>query len=374
MHLYVHVPFCVSKCSYCAFYSVAGTPPPDYADLISREAELRGFAGAEFETLYFGGGTPSLLKNALIPLNFKFPAGETTVECNPADITPVFAEMLALSGVTRVSIGAQSFDDETLRFLGRRHDSAAIAVAVSRLRHAGIRNISLDLIAAIPGDPSFVKSLAEAVALAPEHISVYPLSIEPGTEFHRLGISSATDDATMDELASAEDFLTAHGYERYEISNYCNCSGGPVVRPNCNCSGGPVVRLAFHTNAATHNLAVWQGEDYAAIGPSAASRIGLERRTNTPDLQAWTQALRAGRLPPGTVETLTSEEDERERFITGLRLSSGIIPTGERIAICERMVEIGLMVELNKTTAGSRRYALSRRGREVADAVAAEFS
>ena len=348
-HLYIHVPFCASKCRYCAFYSVANAPPDfiaEYPRLLRRELELRKLSAVRFKTIYIGGGTPSLPGAALLDAIPRAPESELTLECNPADITPAFADAIAARGVTRVSIGAQSFDDETLRFLGRRHDSAATPVAVSALRRAGIGNISLDLIAAVPGCGKFMQSLERAVALAPGHISAYPLSVEPGSQFHGLGIAPVSDDIMMDELATAENFLAEHGYERYEISNYCKSE-------TCKCR---------------HNLAVWRGEDYAAAGPSAASRIGLERRTNAPDAQAWAESLRNGLLPAGKTETLTPEEDEKERFITRLRLSEGIRPEGERLKICERLTRTALM---RPTRAGV--YTLTQRGREVADAIAAEF-
>jgi len=340
-HLYIHVPFCTSKCRYCTFYSETVAPYPDYWELVERELELRGWADTRWETVYIGGGTPSTIGfpacRSFLRQAGKPVVPELTLECNPADITPEFPA----SGITRVSIGVQSFNNDTLRFLGRRHDSATARVAVSGLRHAGVENISLDLIAAVPG---FMKSLAEAAALEPEHISVYPLSIEPGTDLHKCGVAPMPDDETMDELAAAEDFLTARGYVRYEISNYC--------KPGRECR---------------HNLAVWQGADYAAAGPAAASRVGLARNVNIPDVRAWVAALRRGELPPASVETLSPEEDERERFVTGLRLRAGIRPaTPERVAVCERMVKLGLMSVANDA------FALTRRGREVADAVAAE--
>jgi len=339
-NLYIHVPFCAAKCPYCAFYSETFPPYADYAELVARELELKGFADACWETVYIGGGTPSLIPppSSLIPQPSEF-----TVECNPADITPQYAALLAASGITRVSVGVQSFNDDTLRFLGRRHGAATARVAVSGLRHAGLGNISLDLIAAVPG---FAESLAEATALGPEHISVYPLSIEPGTGFHKRGVKTLPDDRLMDELAWAEDYLAARGYTRYEISNYC--------KPGRECR---------------HNLAVWQGADYAAAGPSAASRTGLERRVNAPDARAWAESLGDGKLPPCFVETLTPDEDERERFTTGLRLASGVRPEGvERVATCENLLKAGLMEHL-----GGGVYTLTRRGREVADAVAGEM-
>lgn len=367
MHLYVHIPFCVSKCRYCAFYSVTGIGRDvisGYPRLLPRELMLRGYAGGKvmLDTLYLGGGTPSLLGSegvwalfsALPPV---VASAEVTMEVNPGDVTPALASAMRRCGVTRVSLGAQSFDNATLAFLGRRHTAEETDAAVSTLRHAGFTEIAIDLIAAIPGTSpqAFRASLEHAVALGPRHISVYPLSLEAGTCFSREvaagRLTPPTDDESLDSVAVAESMLCQAGYGRYEISNY--------AWPGFECR---------------HNLAVWRGEDYIGIGPAASSREGLNRRTNLPDLNAWMQSIDSGVLPPASLDVLSAEEDDRERFTTGLRLAAGQCPDSatdigrERLAIFCRLEKLGLMARLYT---GS--YALTPRGREVADAIMAEF-
>ncbi len=364
MNLYVHVPFCVSKCRYCAFHSETGASAEALAAfprLIGREGALRA-PGARPTTLYLGGGTPSSLgSDGLRALAAALPAladgAEFTVELNPADVDAPLAEALRAAGVTRVSLGAQTFDPAALRFLGRRHTVADTLAAASALRHAGFDNVSLDLIAAVPGccGASFRRSLEQAIALEPRHLSVYALTVEEGTPLAadvRAGrVKMPADDETLDALAEAEAALARAGYARYEISNY--------ALPGFECR---------------HNLAVWHGEDYIGLGPAAASRLGLVRRTNAPDLSAWASALDAGRPPPADEESLSPEDDEHERFVTGFRLAAGVRPnpataTGRaRLAVCEKLTSQGLLAAL---PGGA--YALTPRGREVADAVSLEF-
>ena len=364
MNLYVHVPFCVSKCRYCAFHSETGASAEALAAfprLIGREGALRA-PGARPTTLYLGGGTPSSLgPDGLRALAAALPAladgAEFTVELNPADVDAPLAEALRAAGVTRASLGAQTFDPAALCFLGRRHTVADTLAAASALRHAGFDNVSLDLIAAVPGccGASFRRSLEQAIALEPRHLSVYALTVEEGTPLAadvRAGrVKMPADDETLDALAEAEAALARAGYARYEISNY--------ALPGFECR---------------HNLAVWHGEDYIGLGPAAASRQGLARRTNAPDFAAWSAALAAGRLPPADEEALSPEEDEHERFITGFRLAAGqrpdpaTAPGRARLAVCERLEHLGLLAAL---PGGA--YALTPRGREVADAVMAEL-
>ena len=367
MHLYVHIPFCASKCRYCAFYSVTGISRDfisKYPLLLARELEVRGYAEdkVRLDTLYFGGGTPSLLgsdgfRSLFAAVPQMVDAAEITVEVNPGDVTKDLAEALRECGVTRVSVGAQSFDESTLRYLGRRHTVEQTVVAVSTLRHAGFDNIGLDLIAAIPECPAeaFRTSIHASLALEPQHVSVYPLSIEAGTPFAREveagKLSLPSDDEALDAVAEAESILCHSGYARYEISNY-----------------------ALSGFACRHNLAIWRGEDYVGIGPAAASREGFCRRTNAPNVERWRQAIAAGVLPPADEEFLSEREDERERFVTGIRLAEGqgvdsATPLGaERLAIFRRLEAAGVV---EARDAG--RYALTARGREVADAVMAEF-
>lgn len=361
-NLYVHVPFCVSKCRYCAFYSEPGADAArlrDWLRLLPRELALRGAAAARPITVYVGGGTPSLLgpdglRALFAALPRPAPDAEATVELNPGDVTSDLAAALRAAGVTRASLGVQSFSDRALRWLGRRHDAARARAAFAALRAAGIPSLSLDLIAALPGAPQgeFAASLREAVALAPDHVSVYPLSVEPGTPLARAGVAPPPDDDALAAVAEAEDALAAAGYARYELSNY--------ARPGSECR---------------HNLAVWRGEDYTGIGPAACSREGAERRANAPDFAAWRAALEAGRLPPAEIVRYTPEEDESERFATRVRLARWRGPD-PATAVGRRRLAALAGLERNgivRPLCGGD-WTLTARGREVADAVMAELA
>jgi len=365
MNGYVHIPFCGSKCGYCAFYSIVETDCQllkAYPSLLGREWRLRAGNEARLQTLYVGGGTPSLLgPEGVRALFAALPScasdAEVTMEVNPADVTPSLVAAMRVSGVTRVSIGAQSFDPDALMRLGRRHSVEQIGEAVDCFRRGGFENISLDLIACIPGVSrlQFLETLEQAIALEPDHLSVYPLSIEPGTRFAKAvktgQLVPVDDDAGLDTVAEVESVLREAGYARYEISNYA--------------------RPGFESR---HNRAVWRGEDFVGVGPSAASREGLHRRTNAADVQVWQAALEAEQLPPAEEETLTPAEDERERFVMRLRLAEGlrVDPSTalgrERLSICLRLERLGLLQVLPDGA-----VSLTARGREVADAVMAEF-
>ena len=379
MNLYVHIPFCAAKCRYCGFYSVAPREGDvvDYVRLPALEARMRAedFPDAP-ETVYFGGGTPSILGaegfKALV-CSLQEDAGidlagaaEWTVEVNPASATRDLFSAMRRAGVTRVSVGAQSFCDATLARIGRVHDAEAIHHAFAVAREEGFEDVGLDLILNLPGvtDGEWRATVGEALRLAPKHISVYTLIIEPGTPFAReeaagtLGPRLGDDDAEMDLVRATAERLAEVGFERYEISNY--------GLPGFFCR---------------HNLAVWRGEDYTGLGPAASSRNGLRRRTNAPDLDGYAAALRAGHLPPALEdETLDAEGDAAERFLYGLRLSEGVSPDafarrhpaaaplaagwGSRLA---RLAESGIAER-----AGDR-WRLTSRGFEVCDAVLAEL-
>ena len=365
MNLYIHIPFCISRCNYCGFYSESadhGFINSDFPKLLQTEIQLRDKADVSPKTIYLGGGTPSQLGAGGISALFKNlphpqPGAEITMELNPADVTPELAQAMFSCGVTRVSMGAQSFDNACLSFLGRRHRASDISRAVSTLCHAGFSNISLDLIAAVPGfdSDSLRHSLEQALTLSPKHISVYALSIEEGTPLaHDVATGTVhplPDDEVLEQLAVAESALCHAGMRRYEISNY-----------------------AFEGFECRHNLGVWRGEDYVGIGPAAATREGTVRRLNYPDLQRWREALESGVLPPAQIETLSREEDDLERFTTRLRLAGGQSANPatalgrERLETFRRLEKIGV-VELLESGA----YALTARGMEVADAVMAEF-
>jgi oxygen-independent coproporphyrinogen-3 oxidase len=415
MHLYLHVPFCRSKCDYCAFYSVtdaAAATRAAYPVLLLRELDLHlqaalpppppppaqghshcggppcppagavraarmpppppQAAAPSIATLYTGGGTPGLLgiegfrrlADGLRARSLLADIAEWTVELNPASTTSPLLDTLRAAGVTRLSFGAQCFEDAILRRIGRRHTAAATRRALADARRAGFDNLGLDLIAGLPGmTPSgWRETLRQALDLGCAHLSVYGLGLEPGTRLQaaaQAGMLTLPDtDAQMDALAEAETILAAGGFTRYEISNY--------ARPGMACR---------------HNLAVWRGEDYLGLGPAAASRIGRRRWTNLSDLSAYTQALEADTLPPRSdFDELDAEADALERFAFGVRLGDGISPAAAararpvlapRVAEWEacltRLAAQGITEEVPGTS--DRRWRLTPRGREVTDAV-----
>lgn len=378
MNLYIHTPFCKSKCRYCALKSAAVVQseiPTDFGELIAREFVMRTATGAEgggrreCTTIYCGGGTPAMLGtegfaalvDALRESGMETAAGcEWTVELNPVPqlCGSFFLDSLHRIGVDRVSIGAQSLDDAVLKRAGRIHTAEDAKAAVARARCAGFGNVGIDLIAGLPGDTetTWNATLESALALETDHISVYSLIVEEGTPLCSAIASgeetAPTDDELLERIAQADERLAAAGYLRYEISNY--------ARPGHECR---------------HNLACWHGEDYLGIGPGASSRIGLERRTNSEDWRVWREALLEGRPPPAEVETVSPAEDAEERFVYALRLAEGVSPLEfaahhqaaaplleHWIAALQGMEGIGVTRSI-----GTGRWRLTARGREVAD-------
>lgn len=360
--LYVHVPWCRSKCRYCAFHSVAtGGAVPDgrrFTEAIAGEIRERAPEGFAPEAVYIGGGTPSLLGakgvsglcHAIRCAADLSQLREWTFEANPDSLDAAVCEAMLAGGATRLSLGAQSFDNAALRWLGRPHGAEAIRRAVETARAAGFESVGVDLIAGIPGVDGAVwrRTLDAALELGSDHVSVYALTVEEGTplaaDVEAGRVTPVPDDAVMDALAEAEDVLGAGGLARYEISNY--------AKPGREC---------------LYNLSVWRGEDYLGVGPSAASRMGRERRTN-PEL---------GSAEGPKVESLSPEEDWMERFLTGLRIAEGADverwlrdEEAERVCAAFARLEAQGVVE---RVAGQGRWRLTRRGREVADAVAREL-
>lgn len=316
MRIYVHIPFCRSKCAYCDFYSVPRTAAArEYVNAVGREMELRGrevlTPGASPLSLYIGGGTPSVLAPDLFAeLMQRLPAvgtgGEVTVEVNPDDVTDSLARVWRSSGANRVSMGVQSFDDSELRAVGRRHDAAGALAAYESLRRSGFDNISLDLIYGLPGQTlqSWQRSLDMLMSLRPEHFSAYMLSYEPGTRLYARLISGKVHEAD-DELATAMyrslcESAARHGYEHYEISNF-----------------------ALPGKRAGHNSAYWNFEPYLGLGPGAHSFDGSVRRYNPSDLKDYLSALQAGHTFC-EIEEETDDERTNDRIMVGLRTSAGL--------------------------------------------------
>jgi len=329
-HLYVHVPFCQRRCSYCDF-SIAvrkHIPAREYVDAVLREVSLLGVTdpgrkpGARedlgLETLYLGGGTPSLLppdaiSTLLTSLLDVFRATssrdvlEVTLEANPEDVTPDSAQAWRRAGINRVSLGAQSFDNRVLRWMHRSHDATRIGDAVRSLRAAGVDNISLDLIFALPTEleRDWARDLDLACALLPAHLSLYGLTVEERTPLARWisrGATSApNDERYADEYLRAHTRLASSGYHFYEVSNAC--------------------RDGFRSR---HNCAYWSGRAYLGLGPAAHSFDGRVRRWNLPAWEAYRRAVGARRPVVEAEEVLTEEQRELESLYLALRTDAGM--------------------------------------------------
>lgn len=316
--LYIHVPFCASKCGYCDFYSLA-CPSDDssmgrYLDTLTLEASRRP-EGFEAGTIFIGGGTPTHLRASDLARLLAVARGaagggaveEWTVEANPGTLTPEKLETLRAAGVDRLSIGAQSFDPARLAALGRRHGPDDIRAAVRTARAAGISRISLDLIYAQSGQTAAdaVSDARQALALEPEHLSLYALTVEEGTPLHERVAAGAVTPPDGDEARRQYDRLCeemeAAGWPAYEISNF--------ARPGAECR---------------HNLLYWTGGDYLGLGPAAHSHLSGARRANRASLDAWGEAVRGGRPATALDERLPPDRKARETLICALRLCGGL--------------------------------------------------
>ena len=314
--IYVHIPFCRSRCIYCGFYSSTALGMRHaYTKAVCREMELRkDYIHGEFSTVYIGGGTPSQLDAHDIECLFHHiykvfnVAGdaEVTMECNPDDITPDFAGMLGGLPVNRVSMGVQTFSDARLRFLRRRHGADDAWRAVKTLRQAGISNISIDLMFGFPREPldDWLTDIDHALSLGVEHISAYSLMYEEGTPMYEMlqrGEIKETDEelslAMYDALA---DRLKAEGYEHYEISNFA--------------------RPGFRSR---HNSSYWRQEPYIGLGAAAHSFDLRSRQWNTADLNAYVEAVSQGRIPAER-EELDARTTFDDIVTTALRTREGI--------------------------------------------------
>jgi len=363
-HLYVHLPFCAHRCGYCDFVTVVGREGQHaaYVGALLAELQLEGGALApRLETIFLGGGTPTFTEpSELARLLHALPAAdEVTVEANPETVTPELAELLRANGVTRISLGAQSFQPALLEVLERRASPAAIRRAVHTLRGAGFDNISLDLVYGIPGQSAadLDSDLTEALALEPEHLSCYELEAKPGTRFtHAHGEElSRQADAMEGYFEQVVDRLTAAGYRWYETANFA--------------------RVGERELRARHNLGYWLGRDYLGLGIGAVSTVDGERRRNLPSLSRYVAALSRGGKPPREVEPIDPATAARERLLLGLRLDGPVVLADVEGAVDReamgRLAGMGL-VELTANGRGEE-LRLTRRGRFLGGGVTAEL-
>ena len=330
-HLYIHVPFCVQKCRYCDFYSKTDLSLiPDYVATLVREIELRSaFSMSQpkgnAKTVYFGGGTPSLLgpkhiETVLQALDNAFGLccqTEITLEANPGTLDEIHLKSFPSLGINRVSLGVQSLDPNQLSLLGRIHSADDAAHAVEKIRAAGIDNISLDFIYGLPGQTGdhLIRELDSALGFKPAHLSCYMLTLEPGTalaSMHERGkFLPMTQSDQVDLFFRVAQYLKDHGWDHYEVSNF-----------------------ARHTSLRSrHNCAYWRVVPYHGFGPAAHSyaettdtdgSTAYKRFWNAPDLHGYIRALKAAEMPASDSESLTLEQRQMEYIMVGLRTATGL--------------------------------------------------
>jgi oxygen-independent coproporphyrinogen-3 oxidase len=314
--LYIHIPFCRRKCPYCDFYSVTDTGrAADFLTALETEMRLRSGLPLEFDTVYMGGGTPSVLgtediRRILRAAENTFqlrPGVEITLEVNPGTVSRSKLQALRSAGINRLSIGVQSFRDLNLKFLGRIH-SARDASAILEDARDVFPRIGLDLIYGLPGQTAdaWHSDLARAVRFEPDHISCYSLTCEPGTplfaERQAGRFRAAADETVAGLFLETSEWLQDHGYQHYEISNFAR---GADAR-------------------SRHNCKYWSGAPYIGLGPSAHSFVAPERRWNRADVGFYIQTLSKGILPLEARETLTASQMMIETVYLGLRQADGI--------------------------------------------------
>ena len=369
--LYIHVPFCRSRCHFCAFYLDIHHPVAAAAFVrsllheISLYRALKPFENQPVTSLYFGGGTPTTLssrqlRSILVMIQDTFmldQQAEISIEAHPATVTRSMLSELVESGFNRISFGAESMDGEELIHVGRPGSPKGTALAVEAARRAGFANINLDLMYGLPGQTaaSWLASLQQVLALNPTHLSCYALTVEEGTKLEdaiRRGDIPAPDAGLQNEMEDlAEDTLTAAGFRRYEISNY--------HRDDSQCR---------------HNLLYWNGGLYIGLGPSAQSYLGDVRYGNVPDLARYTGLLEAGTLPHTDIEPLSPNRRAREATVFGLRKIEGI--PADLLFLensPERLMSVQRLMEENYLERSGHSVRLTARGRRYADEVSMQL-
>lgn len=365
--LYLHIPFCESRCIYCGFFSSTLLKERQaYVDALCRELALRRneLGGEVVETIYLGGGTPSMLTPpqlqqlfAAIGEHYRVaPGAEVTMECNPDDVTEDFCEALSGLPVNRVSMGAQTFSDARLRFLHRRHQSADVAKAVECLRRVGVQNISIDLMFGFPGETlaEWTADIDAALALGVEHLSAYSLMYEEGTALYRLleeGRVEEIDEELYRQMYDRLiDRLTAAGYEHYEISNF-----------------------AMPGRRSRHNSSYWTGAAYLGLGAAAHSYDRVSRSWNVSNIYDYIAALGQGRRPYES-ELLDAATRYDDRIVTALRTREGIaladLSQKERTYLLQQAAPY---TQAGQLATDGHRLALTREGIYVSDAIMADL-
>ena len=374
--LYVHIPFCERKCEYCDFASIAGKRAETvYTQALLAEIRMLGqrFPGVTLETVFFGGGTPSFIEPAVLAgvldeVRSVFsiaPGAEVTLEANPSSTSRERAEQWLGAGFNRVSLGVQSLEADVLRFLGRVHEARRAVDAVGEVREAGFGSVNCDLIYAVPrlGDARWRRTVQRVVAAAPDHVSCYELTVEPGTPLHvavaRGDVTPVSGSRALRQHRIAIDELAAAGYAQYEVSNF--------ARPGAECR---------------HNLVYWRGGYYLAAGVGAHGHVpaaaapALEtpadetavaiRYWHGRGIAAYVRAVEANLLPLQGTEVISAATREYERLMLGLRLRDGVSITEPRVRqAADALLRRGLL----EAAPGSR-LRTTARGEAVLNQVA----
>lgn len=407
--LYLHWPLCFHKCHYCDFYSIA--EPDDRGNrsgalverMVDEIAALGPLTAGAIRTIFVGGGTPTLLEPAgwrrlLAAVHGNFDLSglvEFTVEANPETVTAELLDTLVGGGVNRLSIGCQSFDPRHLKTLERWHEPASVARSVDRARAAGLTNINLDLIYAIPGQAlaEWRDDLARALALGPTHLSCYSLTYEPNTamtmRLQRGAIEPADPALEAAMFEATIDTLTAAGFEHYEVSNFArpgderpgkatlsrgqtsDASGEPVAPGEAE---GPSRSARGPSARCLHNMLYWRNGQWLAIGPSASGHVAGVRWKNLPHVGRYLASTGGAPIDPGSIERLDEDASVGEQLMLGLRLIEGVRREAyehrlgpRRQHAIEALIERGL---IERTDTHLR---LSRAGLMIGDAVIAEL-
>ncbi len=388
--LYVHVPFCAQKCNYCAFYSEAssGELMNRYVRALTREMAMLG-EGFKPRTLFFGGGTPSLLNArhwghifAAMDRCGLMGAGEITVECNPATLSLDKARMFRDNGVNRISMGVQSLDENLLERLGRVHSREMVFKSFDILRSAGFDNINLDLMFAIPTQTmaQWRQTLAEVIAMGSEHLSSYEVIYEDDTPlFHQLqaGEFSVDEDLACDMHEELIQTAEKAGFHQYEIANFARheAARGPEEEAgNAPASSSPLLPSL----ACRHNINYWRGGNYHALGPGACGYVQGVRTKNKPNTTFYCQQIEDGFRAIESEEILSPLKRAGETAAFGLRMNTGWdfeqFQNITRFDLKEDWAsDMSRVVERGWGVMDDRGFRLNRRGLRFADAVASDF-
>jgi putative oxygen-independent coproporphyrinogen III oxidase len=371
--IYVHIPFCIKKCSYCDFYSITDQSlKQPFVEALIREMQMVSSPPLVCDTLYFGGGTPSVFKaknieriieNAYRLFNFLHDT-EITIEVNPGTVTTEKLKGYQSIGINRINIGVQSFNDEFLNFLGRIHSSNNADLTIRGARKAGFDNIGIDLIYGIPGQTKkmWLSDLQRAVEFEPEHISCYMLTYEKGTPLdreRRQGRFKPVAGSLLGELfETTMEYLTAHGYVQYEISNFAKNA----------------------SKISRHNFKYWSFSPYLGFGPSAHSFIEPRRYWNCRSVKKYIENIKEGRLPIEEKEILSKEQRMMEMIYLGLRKTDGIDidAIDENLGINFRQIFTEKIKQLEEDgyilpIQPKNHCALSRKGMVFLDSIAPMF-